>query len=321
VFTTDKVLGALMCANRSTYSWELIVKKEQGRIYLDKREGGSLDFLTVNENAAEPPVESADKECINGPTALAMEATMINQAFVKTTIKSDETLTFPNENYMEDSAFRYREWDLGTTANEEPIRLVVRTHIDAAIHVPNASPSCELNTLVSSTHKKGETLLATIHALNEFDSKAPGAGGAPEWRQKLDSQRGAVMATEMKNNNNKLARWTVESILSGADQMKLGMVSRAHSKDRHHHTVLGMLTLKPEDFAKQLNLSLDNGWGIVKTFVDLFYRKLQDGTYVLMKDPTKPLMRLYAVPDSPPVEEIQEDFEEEESQPILLADE
>jgi translation initiation factor 3 subunit D len=31
-----------------------------------------------------------------------------------------------------------------------------------------------------------------------------------------------VVATEMKNNSLKLARWTVQSILAGADVMKLG---------------------------------------------------------------------------------------------------
>ena len=40
----------------------------------------------------------------------------------------------------------------------------------------------------------------TIRALNEFDSRAIGAGGAPDWRSKLDSQRGAVVATDVEND-------------------------------------------------------------------------------------------------------------------------
>ena len=35
-----------------------------------------------------------------------------------------------------------------------------------------------------------------------------------DWRQKLDSQRGAVVATELKNNSCKLAKWTVSVIRS-----------------------------------------------------------------------------------------------------------
>jgi translation initiation factor 3 subunit D len=64
----------------------------------------------------------------------------------------------------------------------------------------------------------------TLKTLNEFDSRAQGAGGAPDWRAKLDTQRGAVVSTEMKNNSAKLARWTVQSILAGADAMKIGCV-------------------------------------------------------------------------------------------------
>ena len=31
-----------------------------------------------------------------------------------------------------------------------------------------------------------------------------------DWRQKLDTQRGAVLANELKNNACKLAKWTVQ---------------------------------------------------------------------------------------------------------------
>ena len=46
--------------------------------------------------------------------------------------------------------------------------------------------------------------------------------GGVEWRQKLDSQRGAVLATELKNNSCKLAKWTASSILAGSEYLKLG---------------------------------------------------------------------------------------------------
>lgn len=43
-----------------------------------------------------------------------------------------------------------------------------------------------------------------------------------DWRQKLDSQRGAVIATELKNNSYKLARWTCCALLAGSEYLKLG---------------------------------------------------------------------------------------------------
>ena len=38
------------------------------------------------------------------------------------------------------------------------------------------------------------------------------------------TQRGAVLATEMKNNGNKLAKWTAQALLVNADLIKLGYV-------------------------------------------------------------------------------------------------
>ena len=49
-----------------------------------------------------------------------------------------------------------------------------------------------------------------------------------------------------------------------------------------------------------MNLSLSNGWGIVRTIIDLV-RGMgtgEDGAqkFVLVKDPNKPVVRLYEVP-------------------------
>ena len=46
--------------------------------------------------------------------------------------------------------------------------------------------------------------------------------GGVDWRQKLDVQRGAVLANELKNNACKLAKWTVQGILTGSDLLKFG---------------------------------------------------------------------------------------------------
>ncbi|KAJ8483350.1 hypothetical protein ONZ45_g14625 [Pleurotus djamor] len=137
--------------------------------------------------------------------------------------------------------------------------------------------------------------LVTIRALNEFDPRAQGAGGAPDWRTKLDSQRGAVVATEMKNNSCKLAKWAVQSVLAGAEAMKIGYISRANPRDNTRHVILSTASMRPTDFAAQLGVSLANGWGIVRTVTDMCM-KMPEGKYVLVKDPNKPVIRLYAVP-------------------------
>lgn len=63
-------------------------------------------------------------------------------------------------------------------------------------------------------------------------------------------------------------------------------ISRANPRDNSRHVVLSAATLRPSDFAAQLNVSLANGWGIVRTVVDLCM-KHPDGKYLLIKDPNK----------------------------------
>ena len=43
-----------------------------------------------------------------------------------------------------------------------------------------------------------------------------------DWRKKLDSQKGAVLATEIKNNGFKVAKWTISAILAGSAFIKFG---------------------------------------------------------------------------------------------------
>ncbi|XP_004071595.1 eukaryotic translation initiation factor 3 subunit D-like [Oryzias latipes] len=101
-----------------------------------------------------------------------------------------------------------------------------------------------------------------------------------DWRQKLDSQRGAVLATELKNNSYKLARWTCCAMLAGSEYLKLGYVSRYHVKDSARHVILGTQHFKPNEFASQINLSMENTWGILR-------RNLDEGKYLILKDPNK----------------------------------
>lgn len=148
---------------------------------------------------------------------MSLEATYINQNFAFQVVREDPSarleLDHPNPFYSSDEteplascAYRYRKFDLSIT-DDEDVQIIVRTEVDS---------------FIKSDKTGEEDTFITIKTLNEFDSRSQGSGGAPEWRSKLDSQRGAVVATEMKNNSSKLARWAVQSILAGAEQMKMG---------------------------------------------------------------------------------------------------
>ena len=90
---------------------------------------------------------------------------------------------------------------------------------------------------------------------------------------------------------------------------------RINPKNNNDHVILGVLTNKPRDFASQMALNLNNGWGIVRTIVDMVLR-MDEGKYVLVKDPNKSLLRLYSVPittfEEEDVEDMQAPIEEDE---------
>jgi translation initiation factor 3 subunit D len=140
--------------------------------------------------------------------------------------------------------------------------------------------------------KSGEPTLIVQKALNEYLPTH-----ANDWRHKLDSQRGAVLATELKNNSAKLARWTASALLAGAQQLKLGYVSRVRARDNTAHAVLGAQTYKTAEFAKQISLFEANMWGIVSKLV-AFVRTQPNGKYLLLKDPQKGVLRVFSVPGS-----------------------
>ena len=191
-------------------------------------------------------------------------------------------------------AYRYRKFNLGN------VQLVAR---------------CELHGWVN---KLGKEQFVNVFALNEWDSRF---SGGVNWRTKIDQQKSAVLATELKNNSCKLAKWTAQSILSGADQMKLGYVSRSVPTSNSDHVILSSQLFKPKDFAAQINLSLNNMWGILKMISELLMKDDKpDGKYVLMKDPNKASVRLYSVPPNT-FEEGDEDDEDEEIEVGVEADE
>jgi translation initiation factor 3 subunit D len=274
IFATDQILSTLMCSPRSVYSWDILVTREGKKLFLDKRDRSKFDLLTVHETAQDMIPD--EKDNINGVPQLSLEATTINQNFSQQVLvpngqKYDFGEPNPFASKQDDVApvaYRYRSWSL-----QEGMTLYARCELHAALEY------------------KGEQQLCTVKALNEFDSKVTGI----DWRQKLENQRGAVIATELKNNANKLAKWTAQALLAGADQMKIGYVTRVHPRDNRNHVILGTQFYKPKDFAQQINLNVNNMWGILKSVVDICIN-LEDGKFLLVKDPNKPLIRLYEVP-------------------------
>ena len=66
----------------------------------------------------------------------------------------------------------------------------------------------------------------------------------------------------------------------------LSYVSRKNFMDSTKHCILGTQQFRPRELASQMNLSMDNGWGIIRCIVD-YCMSLSDGKYLILKDPNK----------------------------------
>lgn len=275
VFATDTILATLMTCARSKYSWDIVADRVGNFLFFDKRDDSQFDYLTVSETAKEPPQE---EEGMNCPQNLSIEATYVNQNFSQQMLLEDKTYNLPNPNPFssedEDSkvasvAYRYLKWKLGGD-----IGMVARCEFDAITPTPNGQ------------------FYINIKALNEWDPKH---SGGVDWRKKLDSQRGAVFATELKNNSCKIAKWAMCSILAGASFIKFGYVSRRYPVDPKTHMILGVQQVKPTELADQMMLDVPNAWGVLHAIVDACLEQ-PEGRYHILKDPNQGVIRIYHVP-------------------------
>lgn len=280
IFATDSVLAQLMCAIRSAYSWDIIVTKKNGVIYFDRRNG--TDKLEVDENAQWPPTD-ANKDSIDSSSNLSLEATYINHNFVANSLMSSvHELQHPENPFgsqaetsepLLNRGYKYVKYSLPTGDDEHPLNVVVRSQIDAY---------------------QPEGKLVSINALNQYNPKP-----ADDWKTKLVSgSRGVIFAGELKKNNNKIARWTAKAMLGGLDAMKIGFVSRKVATDNTKHVVVGALTFAPPVLSAQIRFSLGNGWGIIKSLIDIIDHEGGDDDYrfVVFRAPGISKVSIYQVP-------------------------
>ncbi|KAK8502370.1 hypothetical protein V6N12_046156 [Hibiscus sabdariffa] len=118
-------------------------------------------------------------------------------------------------------------------------------------------------------------------------------------RWKLDNYMHLVARCEVQNVvdvNNQTSFLTLNALnefdpkYSGVDWRQ--KLETQRGRDHFNHVILGVVGYKPRDFAAQIIQNTANMWGIVRSIVDLCM-KLNEGKYVLVKDPSKPQVRIY----------------------------
>jgi len=293
IFATDAVLATLMTANKAVMPWDVVVTRIRNIYFIDRREDSSLEHWTVNETAHEPPPEDSQpdrpiEQRINCAPLLAFEATVVSQAFAQQILTAPPSTGGKQAKGLEPHPFaddgddpaaivyRYRKWEIKSPPT-------VPGGFDYDITVRCQADGC--------VGKRSSYFRA--FALNEYQH------GQYSWRNKLATAQGAVMATEIKNNACKLAKWTCLSLLAGCDTMKLGFITRTNPSAREHHQVLQVLNQAPRTFAQQIGLQESHMWSVF-THIVRELEKARDGEprqcFVILKDPNKNILRIYATP-------------------------
>jgi len=280
VFATDLILASLMCSPRSIYPWDITVTRVGTSLYFDKRAESTLDLLTVNETLVEQTMQE-DKDQATKQLILAHEATYVNHMYTQQVLNKSDLVEFERDNPFPalqqqqqqhepaPVAYRYRRWKLS-----EDITLVAR---------------CQVNGTLD--HDKDTEAYCMVTSLLETDPKTS------DWRRKLDTQRGVVLATELKNNSFRLARFTQQAMLAAVPELHIGYISRVPDKDPVKHSIVGTQQYHTKDFAAQINLNPKNTWAVLRKIIEVCMAQ-PPGKYVLMRDPNKPVVRLYAIPET-----------------------
>lgn len=298
VAATDQVLACLMAAPQSKYSWHLYITKVDNKLIIDKANGSIVDLLTVNETSTEPPMQDAENR-LNRPAALGFEAVKINQNLrQQVLVPGQVAATYPPAPFVESGdtpatiAYRYRLFTVPPRAGQNTSRRSVNILTRAEVYAKSSFARADLKEARDSdnfTVDGGGYIY--ICALNEIEPK-----GQKSWRSMLETQKGALLATEVRNNACKLRKFVTSAMIAGCDELRLGFVARKNPNDNEQHVILTVHNYQTRDLGRQIGLRPENAWGIVRSIVDLLDDK-PDGRYVLLKDPTKPMLRLYSRPD------------------------
>jgi len=317
VFATEQVLAAIMASSRSVYSWDVVITKmttpDGEKLLIDKREGSNLDFYTVNETAGpELQPNPEDYTGLNGALKASQEATRINQNFSQAVIDGSVPPSSCDKDHpfwdADDgmapsaTAFRYRRITIpgnkkaaDDSYSSQEVQIIVRTEVNAM-----------------QEGLSGEKGAVSAKCMNEIEFPDKKDKSEKGWKEQLgpNGKKGLVLATEIKNNSYKFARWIAQCWLSGAETLKLGFACRVSQDDSFHHDIVSVQSHQVANLADQSSFREPNAFGVLRHIIDTV-RRAEDGKYLLIKDPQKASLRIYQVPMDSFEDDDDDEYDEE----------
>ncbi len=327
VFASDAVIATLMTSPLSVYPWDISVEKRNGKIILDYNEKRIFDYTTVYESAQIPPEEDPKKKdgSVNGPKKLSWEATMSNHYFgqqvlvpkTEHELGPDPGFKVPEGKEKPKKGYVYKVWDL-----DKNIKLCVRCQVDAYVKVPHVEPKPEEKEASKKKERKTskETEEEKKPAAEEpktEEKKAEPAPAAEEkkafdislinlravneyyetkrqmnWKQAFENNRSLLISEVSTNDAIKLTKWTIEALLGGVKNMRVAYLTRKKLDDNRKHDIIGVSRFTTKEMESLVNLNFGYTWGVLKMIIKTIYDQ-EDGSYYLVKDPNRFIIRLY----------------------------
>lgn len=311
IVTTDAAAATLMASSRSVIPWDLLItcrRTSAGSrlIIIDKRPESRVGDVTVNENAAMGAFGSP--ETVDEVLAHASnEATRLRKNLPQLLQKGQVDLNSGREASSGGvrGAYRYTKIDLTS---------VEATGSESELSGGNTAGGKGENVMIVRSQVRSCTssyVPLPIFPLLEVQGMSTGM----DWRSKLDTQPGAILAHEIRNNGAQLARSVYEALLASAGHIKLAFVHKAiaagtsqtrtslASASSAKFSILSVQEYEPYELAAQMNLNIPNGFGILRATIDLIRKQAEETLagegsgdsidYLLMRDPNKALLRLY----------------------------
>jgi translation initiation factor 3 subunit D len=141
------------------------------------------------------------------------------------------------------------------------------------------------STVNEAGEKEKSIKYSNIYAMNQWRITKKG------WSS-IDSDKTAILSQELTDNANRVSKWAFQSMLAGADNMKIVFVTRQKLMNNEKHQILGTSTISTQKFIDLISYKLDECWSNVKYVVD-YFEKQEDGEYIIIRDPIKSSLKIY----------------------------
>lgn len=93
-----------------------------------------------------------------------------------------------------------------------------------------------------------------LYTLNEWSTKS-------DWKKKIDNDQSSILTKEYTDNQFRVFKWIIQSLLADALLMRIHFVARAKNGNNKEHILIGNSTRKTMDILKETSHSLSQAWG------------------------------------------------------------